>query len=86
MNLTRTYWPEWKKNLQIRGFLDETAEILEILAPFGFIFSQFHYLLGWLFPTGQTSNFVHNISTLLEDGSEIRHFVRYLKESEHDLS
>ena len=86
MNLTRTYWPEWKKNLQNRGFSDFAAVMLEALALFGFMLSQVFYLTGWILPTGNTSNSMNNILTLLEDGGEIRHFAQYLQESDNDLS
>lgn len=86
MNLTRTYWPEWKKNLQTRGFSDFAAVMLEALAPFGFLLSQFVYLTGWILPTGRTSSFMNNVLALLEEDGEIHHFAQYLQESENDLS
>ena len=86
MNLTRTYWPEWKRNLQNSGFSDEMAVLLEALAPFGFLFSQIMYLSGWLIPSGNSFNAAKNISILMENGSEMRHFAQYLMERENDLS
>ena len=86
MNLTRTYWPDWKKYLQKSGFLDETAILLEVVAPLGFLLSQVIYLTGWILPNGSRSNLIHGISTLLEDGSEIRLFSLYLMERENDIA
>jgi hypothetical protein len=86
MNLTRTNWPEWKRNLQTSGFSDQTAMLLETLAPLGFIFSQLIYLTGWLFPGDDSSKTLLNISKFLEDDSEVRDFAFYLKERDHDLS
>jgi hypothetical protein len=86
MNLTRTYWPEWKKTLQNKGFSDFTAVMLEALAPFGFLLPQVIYLTEWIFPSGRTSSSMNNVLTLLEDGGEIRQFAQYLQERENDLS
>jgi hypothetical protein len=86
MNLTRTYWPEWKKTLKNNGFSDFAAVLLEALAPFGFLISQFIYLTGWIFPAGRASSSMNNAVTFLEDACEIRNFAQYLQESENDLS
>jgi len=86
MNLARTYWPDWKKNLQKSGFLDETALLLEVVAPLGFLMSQVIYLTKWIFPNGSRANLIHGISALLEDGSEIRLFAHYLLEGENDIA
>jgi hypothetical protein len=86
MNLTRTYWPDWKKYLQNSGVLDETALLLEVVAPLGFLLSQVIYLTGWIFPKGSRANLIHRISTLLEDGSEIRQFSLYLLKGENDIA
>jgi hypothetical protein len=86
MNLTRTFWPEWKKTLQNSGFSNFLAVMLEALAPFGFLLSQVVYLTGWILPSGRPSNSMNNVLALLEDGGEIRQFAQYLQERENDLS
>jgi hypothetical protein len=86
MNLTRTYWPEWKKTLQYSGFSNESAVVLEALAPLGFLFSQIKYLTAWIIPARRSPNSLQSFLLLLEDSDEVQQFVQYLKERENDLS
>jgi hypothetical protein len=82
MNLTRSYWQEWKNYLLTHGFSDEVSVVLEALSPFGFLISQFFYMFGWVFPENHQSDSFQNLAKLFEDRQELSQFSKYLLERE----
>ncbi len=81
MEAKRETWADWSNRLQRWGLQDLAISFLEGCGPLTILAAQFFYLSQPFYNFADPKNQLSALANMLEDTSETKQFVNYLRES-----